>query len=193
MDQVSQPVSAGLEASHDRIDVRPIGGAGQSPRGVGQQLLHQAAGELVRPREHDLLELHDVFERPPVRHFARRVHPEFSVLRPPGPDGIEVLQREAERVDPPVALAACRDLAVEAEPLAERPGAPKVRFQRVDVRRGRGRRRSEDVLEHPDAPDNRVGVDPVGRRGEDGRLSEEAAPPGILQRHLTDSNCTVIS
>ena len=99
-------------------------------------------------------------------------------LVPPLADGVEVLQREAERVHPRVAARADRIGAVLLHPLAHRQRPCRrcsLSFERRHVRRRRRRRRAEQVLEHPLAAHHRRGAVRIRRDRQNAALPEQAA------------------
>src|SRR5205814_333810 len=106
--------------------------------------------ELVDPRTEKGLQPGDVCERSTVRELPRGIDRlGLSVAGrvipvAPGADRIEILQRETGRVDLAMTLVASGDAAVLFELFADGRGAADIGIERLDVGRGRGRRRAED-------------------------------------------------
>ena len=187
-----------LRAVHDAPTRSPKTG---SPRRPPRRTMRRTVGMsaiLERPAEpvsHELLgqRLHELLgalraaparsaTRPvdgrAVGQHARRVDrgAGFAVLVAPSADGVEVLEREAERIDDAVAGVAGRIGAVRLEALAHRRRelALDVLDEPLDVRRRLRRRRAEDVLEHPSAAQHRRSPIRIRRREQHAALAEQA-------------------
>ena len=97
---------------------------------IGQQLLGHRPDEDVRLAQQRLPQLDHAVDRRAVDQLPRGVDrraARAAVARAPGADGVEVLEREPDRVDHPVAAGARRVAAVLLQALAHRPrlGAPR--------------------------------------------------------------------
>ena len=100
-----------------------------------------------------------------------------GLARAPGADGVEILQREAERIHQLVAAGAGRAGAVRSIRSRSVFGAASVlRLERRHVGERRRRRRAEQVLENPLAAQHRRRA--IGVRGhhQDRALAEQPAP-----------------
>src|SRR4030095_11818325 len=76
--------------------------------GIDEQLLSHRPGKEGRPREDGVSQCHDAIDVRPVGQFTRCVDRYTGVLGAPGPDGIEVLQRETDRIHDLVTTGAGR-------------------------------------------------------------------------------------
>ena len=79
---------------------------------VGQQLLGHRPGEELGTREERLSQRHDTIDAGAVGELARRVDRRAGVLGAPRAHGVEVLERESDRIHDLVAAGACRIRAV---------------------------------------------------------------------------------
>ena len=146
---------------------------------VSHEFLGQSLHELLGPREQRARAA-----RPgPVTGVPSTSTPDASIGAPasrsigaPAADRVEILEREAERVDDAVARVARRIRAVRFEPRAHRARgfAFDVLDERLDVRRRRLRRRAEHVLEQPCAAQHRRRAVRVRRREQHAALAEQA-------------------
>ena len=156
-------------------------------QGIGGQLLKERPGQALVPGE-EFLELSRVRKGAAVRQLARGVHRRVvahAALHPlgdtPAADGIEVFKRKAKRVD----LGVARDaVGVGGMRLKFGPdGGLRLvthdRLQRVDVRRWRWWRVSEDRLGHPRAPVHRPMPCTIGCQREDRSVGQHPATPGF--------------
>jgi hypothetical protein len=115
--------------------------------------------ELIGPLEQRFAQLDGSRDGRPVDEHARGVDrlTRFAIHDAPAADGVEVLEREAERIDDAVARVARRVRTVRLEPRAH--GARLLPFddldERLDVGRRRLGRRTEHVLEQPLAAQHR--------------------------------------
>ena len=95
----------------------------------------------------------------------------FRVVRTPAAEGIEVLQREAERVDLAMTGGASFVRAMHGELFADRLGSAGIGFDEGNVRRWRWRRVAEKFLLNINATQDGRGVDSVGGGGQKRGLS----------------------
>jgi len=101
----------------------------------------------------------------------------------PGADGVEVLERKADRVHQRVAGRAGRIRLVRRESLAQCGVGAEIGFLKCrDLGRRRRRRRAEQILQYPLAAND--GRGPVGVRGHHqyAALAEQAEARGIVER-----------
>src|SRR5262249_19611877 len=102
---VLETVTLGPGFGDDVIHVRSIGGPQCAAQGVREQLLGQAARELIDPRSQERLQSRDARELPAVRELSRGIDRSGTlVARPaiavaPGADRIEILQRKTRGID----------------------------------------------------------------------------------------------
>ena len=147
---------------------------------VGQQVFGEAPGERLRAPEQRGPQVAGAFERRAVVEFAERLDRRARVADPPRSRHVEVLEREPDGVDEAVAGNAVRVGGVLLETLSHREEAAVGRrvgfLQLGDVRRGRGRRRAQQDLHHPLAPEHRRSAVGVRRQGEEAPVAEDAPP-----------------
>ena len=144
----------------------------------------------ARPLQQRLPQIVRPGERRAVVERARRIDRRAVVLDAPRAGDVEVLERQADRIDHAVARRARRVRAVLLHALAHR-AQPAVfrlrrRFEVRHVRRRRRRRRAEQHFHHPLAAQHRRGAIGVRRQRQDAAVAEQAAPPRVRIRHLAE-------
>src|SRR5262245_49541859 len=87
---------------------------------VDHELLSEHARELLRPRRQRFAELGRAGDRRAVRELAVSIDGAARLARAPLPDGVEVLEPEADRIHDVVAGRANRIRAMLGEALAQR-------------------------------------------------------------------------
>ena len=128
---------------------------------------------------------HRAVQRAAVVHLAARVHRHEAVVLPPPAGGVEVLERQADRVHDLVAARARRVFAMLLHALAHRQhGFVVHRFrQRRHVGRRQRRRSAQQHFEHVLAARHRRRA--VGQRGlgQDGAPAEQPEAVRVGERH----------
>ncbi len=121
---------------------------------------------------------HDTVDPGSVRELTRCIDGCTSILGAPGPDSVEVLQRETDRVHDLVTTGAGRIGAMLRHLLPHRLWLLPlfVFFERRDVGRRRRRRGAENVLQDPFAANDRGRPRRVRRQGQDAAVSEQSFP-----------------
>ena len=173
-----------LQLRHDLLDRRSIVVFHAPPQGVREHPLDQVADEQLALRlDQDRLQGHRPGELLAGGQLARGVDRLLLDLVAPAAQDVEVLEPEAERVEPGVARGALGLLAVLLEPLAEGQAVadPVVGRQRLDHRRRWRRGRAQQLLEHPLAAQHRAGPPRVRGQGQHRRHAEHAAAAAVLQ------------
>ncbi len=137
---------------------------------VGQQLFGHRAREPIGRIEQQRAQARQPVDRGAAHRAAAGVHrlPRF-VDGPPAANRVEVLEREAERIDHRVAAAAHRIAAMLGQPFADgRRRRSRLRFRQTRVDAGRRRRHghAEDVVEQPFAAQHRRRAIRIGGRGQ---------------------------
>ncbi len=99
-------------AADDRADRRLVGVLDAAAESVRHQVLGERAQHDVRPRHERLPQPVRAVDLRPVKQIAGRIDCAVAIFDPPGADDIEVLEREAERIDHTVARRALRALAM---------------------------------------------------------------------------------
>ncbi len=176
------PVAVRRRVLQDLADRRHVVVLEAAAQRIGQQLLGQRVHEALGPRGQRRAQLGDAVELAAVGQRAGRVdRVERLVDDPPLAGRVEVLEREAGRVDHRVAGGAGRVVAVLRHPLAHRrrPGLRPLLRQRRHVRRRIGRRRAEDVVEDPLAANHRRGPDRGRGHRQDAAVAEQAAARAV--------------
>ena len=168
-----------LDAAAERVRHQPLGDG-------ADELLRSA-----RPTSTDAQPV-EAFERLAVGQRSGRVDRRVAlVARAQRPDGVELLEREAERIHLRMARRARRILPVLLEPLAHRLplAVGALVAERRHVGRRRRRRRAEDVLEQPlAAQDRRRAVRVRGHR-QHAAMAEQAAAVGAASWRRAGSGC----
>ena len=163
----------------DRAQRRHIVGLDTTAERVGHEVLGEGHQEGVFVLEQRAAQAGGAFHLGAVVELPRRVDRDAVVLDPQPADDVEVLEREAERIDHAMTRDARRIRAVLLHPLAhgEEPplrGGFRI-LERRHVRRRRRRGSAEQHLQHPLATLHRRR--PVRDRGEqkNAPLGQEAA------------------
>src|SRR5688572_17418115 len=108
-DEAGEAVAVLPDRRHDLLDRADVVVVRLSPQGERHQVPREGPHEVVRATSEDrLLELRGAVEAASVGKSADRVDVRRPVLLPPDADGVVVLEREAERIDLPVAGRAAR-------------------------------------------------------------------------------------
>ena len=193
---------AGSGSLHDGVDDLAVGELDGRSREVRHELFGDAAGELFRVGEDELLELIHVLEGAAIGHGETRVHGaalgveadvgagyvhdlvlgavrDGAVNGAPAAGDVVVLQGEAGRVELGMATGAGGLVAVLVELLADRRGSADVRLDGGHVFRRRIGRGAEDAVEHVSAAHHGRGAGAVGGDFQDRALRDEAAAPGV--------------
>ena len=139
--ELAQAAFLAVEFSENLIDAGAVADFEFTSQGVGHQFFAQAAVELVLSIYEEFSEFRKRPKRISAREFAGGIDRIFLlVFVPPASDGVEVFQREAERVDLAMAFGAGCDFPMFQELLANGDSAADVRFDRSNVGwRGRWR------------------------------------------------------
>ncbi len=168
---------------HDAAHHRHVARRQTAAERVGGEVLGEVLHEHARALHERRLQVGRARERRAVVERAGRIDRHAVVLDAPGAGDVEVLEREANRIDHPVARHARRVLAVLLHPLAHRAQAAALRLGRLverrDVRGRRRRRRAEQHLHHPLAAQHRRRALGFRRERQDARVAEQAAAPGV--------------
>ena len=134
----------------------------------------------------NLLHVADVLERFAGDELASGINRLAAFGVAPHAEGVEVFQREPERVHAVVARAAQRLLAMNGERLAQGWGAAGDFlfgiFEQRNVGGRRWRRRAEDVFQYEQAAFHRRGARGVRRDDEHGAVGEDAAARRVLRQ-----------
>ena len=142
--------------------------------------LHDRLAQVDRARDHRA-----------VRESAARVDrgaADAFLVVAPGAHGIEILEREADRIHRRVTARARRVRAMRFELLPERHHALGVDLlEQRHVGRRRRRRRAEHVLEHPLAADDGRGAIGVRRHHQHAALAEQPQAPLVRRARLAGS------
>ncbi len=170
-----------MGVADDLADGRGVERLDAPPQGERQELLGQRADEQLGAFQEGPFEAGHALEPAPVGQAAGRVDGPALLEGPPAADRVEVLEREAHGVHQLVTARAGDVGPVLGQPLANRERRrDRVVLQRRHVRRGRRRRRAEDVLEDPLAADHGRRAGRVGGHGQDTPLAEQAAPHAVV-------------
>jgi len=176
LDEVAKRVGVGFGGGEDRVDRGTIKRFDAATAGIGKETLGEHAGELGFALDQRVFEAGDIGEMLAAGKFAGGVDGDlFFVGIAPFADGIEALEGETERVDLAVAFVTRGIVTVLGENLTHRLGTADVGVDRRYVVGRRGGRRAQNIVEQPDAADDRRGFDAVGADREHAGLAEEAA------------------
>ncbi len=128
-------------------------------KGVGQQFFGERADKLFAMAQQELPQASHALEFRPVGQGGGRIDRDPVLRVAPFPDGVEILERESQRVHPHVTAGARRILTVLFQPLAHRHRmiALALLSEGRHVRRWRRWRRAENHLEQPLPPKHRRG------------------------------------
>ena len=162
---------------HQRAHGRHIGRGEPPTQRVGHQVLREGLHQHVGAREQRLPQVRGPAKRRAVIERARRVHRHAVVPDAPRARHVEVVERQADRIDHPVTRVAGRVGPVLLHALANGPQAAVFGVGRgIEVgnvgRRGR-RRRAEQHLHHPLAAEHRRCAVRVRRECQDAAVAEE--------------------
>src|SRR5690606_14658758 len=125
---------------------------------VDHELLDERRYEDLRLSNQRLPELDRAAHLAAVEQPSARVDsiaPDARFVLAPRPDGVEILEREADRIHDRVARGAHGILPVRLETLAQRQVLADDLVERRHVGGGSGRRRAEQIAEDPVAADDR--------------------------------------
>src|SRR5262245_49646072 len=139
-DQSLHPVPVCTCSHRDGADRGAVEGLHAAPEGVREDLRRESLDKLVAAPEDLLLDVVRAVDLDAPRKHAAGIDRPAVLGVAPAPDGVEMLQREAERIEPVVARSAAGDRDVSGKLLANRcvgPGAVRL-LERRDIRR-RGR------------------------------------------------------
>ena len=175
--EITEAIAVFPVLPHDLLDLALLRVVGNTTRGVGHQLLGQAFREQVDVIDQPGFEFDRVLNLSSIGEGSRGVDPgrRSGPFGSPTPDRVEIFEDETHWVDALMAACARDGVGVSREHFAGRRGSQGIGSERRHVLRWLWWRCAEDVLEHPDAADDRLRIDPVGRGGKDGRLTKEAA------------------
>ena len=134
-----------------------------TPHRIREQLVRHGAGELFVTTQQDVAQAGRALEPGAAGHRPGRIDRQTGLTRgAPAPDGIEILEGEAERIHGGVTACAHGVGTMLFQPIADRgryTAFPAIR-QPGHVGRGLWRGRSEHAFEQPFAAQHRRG--PVG-------------------------------
>ncbi len=151
------------------------------PSAYGQQLLGHHLDELILVAHEHVAQAGHAVELRAVHHFAARVDRRALVERAPAAHGVEVLERDAHRLEDLVARRAHRVRAVHLERLPHRGHLHVTRgvggpfHQRRHVRRRVRRRHAQERLQEPLAARDRRRAGRVRRHRHQRALAQQAA------------------
>jgi len=159
-DDVLDAVLVLLRFGGDRLQVVLIVHGEHAAEGISTEMLDEGPCDPVAVFEQQPFELDGILERAAVGHHAGGVNHwvladplRHDLPRPPLSDGVVVVPGDSKVVDLRVAGGAARVVAVGFDLLANGRfrAFGRVRFNRVDVGRGRRRRFAEDRFDDPPA------------------------------------------
>src|SRR6185503_3292667 len=149
--------------------------------GIRHEFFGERLHELIGPAEQLVAQVHRAFDYRAVQIVAGvDDRARLTILVAPGPDGIEVLEREPDRIDDAVAGIARRIRAMGDHALAHglRLLAVHVLLERFDTRRRCMRWRAGDRLENPGAATHGRSAIRVRHAEEEAALAEQAPAIG---------------
>ena len=174
-DDVLQTIIISFRLVHDGFDVLAIIHREHAAQAVGAQVLDEGLDELVAIRHQQLLEFFGVGERAAVQHFATGIDGRIvassmldELMGSPLTNGVELIERQAERIDAAMAGGAVRVLGVGLQFLPNRcpRTVGRIRFDGVDVRWRRWRGLAENGFADPDPAVDRTMPSAVGSEAE---------------------------
>src|SRR5262245_30742959 len=110
--------------------MRPIRRFNSPSGGIRQELGRECRNKLRAALDENRLEALKIVESLPAGQFAGRVDLGLAIIRlPPVADRVEILEREAKRVDLAMAIVTSGDVAVLFQLLTNRLRAAHVRIE----------------------------------------------------------------
>src|SRR5205814_460167 len=125
--EIAQAVATVGKLGNDALDLRPVGRTRAAAGGIRKEFRCQRGDKLLPPLNENFLEALDPIELLTTGQLTRRVDLRIAAIRlAPVADRVEVLQREAERIDFAMTVVAACHIAVLFELLANRFRAANV-------------------------------------------------------------------
>ena len=153
-----------------------------SADGIRQQLARQRADEVFLVADDECPQTREPVEPRAIGKARRRIDRRAVAGRPPLADGVEVLERKAERIHPLVARRARRILArcTSIRSRSDRGCPVGARlFERGNVGWRRRRRRAEQIGQEPAAAHRHRRAIGIRRDGQHARVAEQTAARAV--------------